>query len=264
MACKVKIRSAPILVQALLDSRSIPSNFASNLEEEMKKALVLALTGVCVVVAFATESDPSNTVGFINQTVTTGYSTFSACPTGISVAVPASGYIAGQGSVGDIIYERPGAAWVAYAWSPTWAGLNFTYNNAYLYRNNSGSAQSLVIAGNVIAEGTNLVMRNFVTGFNGFGNPLPLNIDLDTDDLGLDADGFNSGDIIYAHNGAAWVAFTYNGATYGVDFLAGESYLVKVNGAAFTYDVTVGAAPAAVTAPGVQKVSKAQSISVLN
>lgn len=230
----------------------------------MKKALVLALTGICAVAAFATESDPSNTVGFINQTVNAGYSTFSACPIGVGVSVPASSYIAGQGSVGDIIYERPGASWVAYAWSPTWAGLNFTYNNAYLYRNNSGSAQSLVIAGDVIAEGTALTMRNFNTGFNGFGNPLPMNIDLDTDDMSLDADGFNSGDIIYAHNGASWVAFTYNGALYGLDLMAGESYLFKVNGAAFTWDTTVGAAPAALEAPAARKVAKTQSISALN
>lgn len=233
----------------------------------MKKALVLALTGICAVAAFATESDPSNTVGFINQTVTTGYSTFSACPTGVSVAVPASGYIAGQGSVGDIIYERPGAAWVAYGWSPTWAGLNFTYNNAYLYKNNSGSAQSLVIAGDVIAAGTALTMRNFVAGFNGFGNPLPLNIDLDTNDYGLNAQGFDPTDTIYSHNGAAWVAFTMGiSEVYGLDLLAGESYLFKINTGAFTWTATVGAPASAVSveAPVAPKVAKTQSISALN
>ena len=236
----------------------------------MKKALVLALTGICAVAAFATESDPSNTVGFINQTLTTNYSTFSACPTGVSVAVPASSYIAGQGSVGDIIYERPGAAWVAYGWSPTWAGLTFTYNNAYLYKNNSGSAQSLVIAGPVIEEGTALTMRNFVAGFNGFGNPLPVNIDLDgaaPDDYGLNEQGFDPTDIIYSHNGAAWVAFTMGvDQMYGLDLLAGESYLFKINTGAFTWTADWGPAPAtasAVEAPA-PKVAKSQSISVLN
>lgn len=230
----------------------------------MKKALVLTLTGILAVAAFATESDPSNTVGFINQTVGTGFSTFAACPVGTAAGVAAGDYIGGQGTAGDVIYERSGAAWVAYAWSAAWTGLTFTYNNAYLYRNNSGSAQSLVIAGDVIAEGTNLTMRNFTTGFNGFGNPLPMNVDLDTDDLTLAADGFSAGDIIYAHNGTAWVAFTYNGTTYGLDLLAGESYLVKINSAAFTWDYTVGAAPAAVQAPATRKVSKTQTISALN
>ncbi len=230
----------------------------------MKKALVLTLTGICAVAAFATESDPSNTVGFINQTVTTGFSTFSACPIGTSVGAPASNYIAGQGTAGDRIYKRAGSAWVNYNWSPTWTGLTFDYNSAYLYKNNSGSGQSLVVAGDVIAEGTALTMATFVTGFNGFGNPLPLNIDLDGDDLTLDADGFNSGDRIYSHNGTAWVAFNFNGSTYGLDLLAGESYLVKINGAGFTWDYTVGAAPAAVEGPAARKVAKTQTISSLN
>ena len=230
----------------------------------MKKALVLALTGICAVAAFATESDPSNTVGFINQTTPVGTSAFSACPIGTGVALPASGFIAGQGTAGDKIYKRVGAAWVSFNWSPNWTGLTFDYNSAYLYQNNSGSAQSLVVAGPVVAEGTNLTMGTFGMGLNGWGNPLPLNIDLDGDDMDLVASGFASGDRIYNRSGAAWVGYTYNGAVFGLDLMAGEAYLVQINSAPMVWNHIVGSTPAAVVAPACNRVSKTQTISALN
>lgn len=211
------------------------------------------------------ESDPSNTVGFINQTVTTGFSTFSACPIGTSVGAPASNYIAGQGTAGDRIYKRAGSAWVNYNWSPTWTGLTFDYNSAYLYKNNSGSGQSLVVAGDVIAEGTALTMATFVTGFNGFGNPLPLNIDLDGDDLTLDANSLRTPATVSTRTTEplGWPS-TSTAAPTVWTCLAGKSYLVKINGAGFTWDYTVGAAPAAVEGPAARKVAKTQTISSLN
>ena len=228
----------------------------------MKKVLILCLTGALACTAFA-DSSISNTVGFINQTVTPGFSTFSATPIGTGVDVPAGDYIAGQGTPGDIVYAREGAAWVGYAHSATWAGLNFTYNRAYLYRNNSGSSQNLVIAGDVVEEGTDLAMGSFVLGFNGYGHAIPMDVDLDSNDLTLAADGFSNGDVLYEHNGSAWVAYTYDGSTYGLDLLAGESYLVKVNSAAFDWDYTVGTTPAAVV-PQARKSAKVRAASAIN
>ncbi len=227
----------------------------------MKKVLTLALTGVLACTAFAQST--SNTVGFINQTLPTGFSTFSATPTGLSNGEAAGDYIAGQGTPGDVIYEFSGGAWVAYAYSAAWTGLTFTYNSTYLYRNNSGAAQNLVIAGAVVEEGTDVTMGDFTVGFNGYGHALPIDVDLDSDDLTLAADGFASGDVLYDNSGGAWVAYTYNGATYGLDLLAGEGYLVKVNSAPFTWDYTVGSAPAAVV-PATRKSAKVRTASALN
>jgi len=225
----------------------------------MKKLMTLALTGVLAVAAFAVESDPSNTVGFINQVLASGYSTFSACPIGTTVGGAASDYIAGQGTDGDRIFERSGAAWVSYVWSADWTGVPFTYNTCYLYKNNAGAAQNLVVAGDVVAEGTDLGMGDFAAGvFNGFGNPLPLDIDLDADDLTLAEDGFAAGDRIYAMNNGAWVNFTYDGTTYGTDLMAGEAYLVKTAGDV-DWDYTVGGGAMAVIPVGVKKVTSVRS-----
>jgi hypothetical protein len=96
-------------------------------------------------------------------------------------------------------------------------------------------------------------MKNFGTGYQGFGNPLPMDIDLDGDDLTLAADGFASGDKILNWSGS-WSTYTYNGTTYGLDLLAGKSYIFRV-ASAFTWDYTVAAAPAAaIEVPTVQKV----------
>jgi hypothetical protein len=230
----------------------------------MKKLLTIALTGVLAASVFAVESDPSNTVGFINQVLPTGFSTFSFCPVGLANPEAAGDYIAGQGTAGDIIYSRDGAAWVAYAWSAGWAGLNAVYNKAYLYKNNSGSAQSLVVAGDVIPEGTNVTMATFsAANYNGFGNPLPMNIDLDTDDLSLDADGFQAGDRIYEMVGGAWVNYNYNGTTYGVDLMAGEAYLFYT-ASAFTWDYTIPTPPAVAVAPvQVRKVASVNNAEAL-
>ena len=227
----------------------------------MKKALVLALTGVCVVVAFATESDPSNTVGFINQTVPVGYSTFSACPIGAGVGVSAATYLAGQGSPTDKIFEYTPGGWVPYDYAFWASSLNFNYNSHYVYQNLAGFPQSLVIAGDVIAEGTPLLMGNFVPGFNGYGHPLPMNNNLNVDDLDLIASGYGTaGDAIYEMSSGSWVPYVF---PFLPTLNAGESYIVK-SGSTFTWNYTVGATPVAVETPSVRKTAKSQSISNLD
>lgn len=209
----------------------------------MKKVLTIALTGVLAAAALAVESDPSNTVGFISQTLGSGFSTFSACPIGNTTGAAAGDYIGGQGLPGDVIYKWE-AAWFPYNHDPSWTGLSFDYNAGYLYKNNSGSAQTLVVAGDVIAEGTALTMGTFPGGFFGWGNPLPMDIALDTDDLGLYAN-LTVGDKIYNWE-AAWFPYTFDGSTTGLTMPAGESLLFKT-AAGFTWNYTVGGAAVATT-----------------
>lgn len=230
----------------------------------MKKLLTIAFTGVLAVAALAVESDPSNTVGFISRScANNAYVAFSACPMGLGTAVPASGVIGGQGASGDKILKWSGS-WSTYAWTAdnTWGGLTLDYNGTYLYRNGHGVTGTLVVAGDVIPEGTNVTMKNFGTGFQGFGNPLPMDIALDTDDLTLAADGFAAGDKILNWSGS-WSTYTYNGTTYGLSLLAGKSYIFRVANA-FVWDYTVAAAPAAsIEVPTVQKV-RANNATALN
>jgi len=233
----------------------------------MKKLLTIAFTGVLAVAALAVESDPSNTVGFISRSCApSSYAAFSACPMGLGTAVPATGVIGGQGASGDKVLKWAGF-WSSFSWTAdnTWGGLTLDYNGTYLYYNGHGVNATLVVAGDVIPEGTNVTMATFSTiGFNAFGNPLPMDIDLDTDDLTLSADGFAAGDKILDWVGF-WSSYTYNGTTYGLDLLAGKSYMFNIASGAFTWDYTIPM-PAAVTAtsvPTVQKV-RAQSNTVLN
>ena len=149
----------------------------------MKKILAVALTSVFAVAAFAIESDPSNTVGFISQTLEAGFSTFAPCPIGAGPSVNALDYISGQGSAGDKIYKWENGGWSQYPYS-NWSTLTFEPGVACLYNNTSGSNQSLVIAGDVIPEGTTVAMGTIPAGIAAWGNPLPMDIDLDTDDLG--------------------------------------------------------------------------------
>jgi hypothetical protein len=227
----------------------------------MKKLLTIGFTGILAVAALAVESDPSNTVGFISQTLGTGFSTFSACPIGLAADAPAADYIAGQGIPGDVIYKHNGTAWSGYAWTADWTGLTFDYNSAFLFKNNSGAAESLVIAGDVIPVGTDLAMGTFASGtYAAWGNPLPMDIDLDVDDCTLAADGFASGDKIFKHNGTAWSGYMYNGTTYGGLVLdAGETFLVKIDGAHadVSWDYLVGGA--AVATANVSKVVKSSN-----
>jgi hypothetical protein len=210
-------------------------------EKTMKKVLTIALTGVLAAAALAVESDPSNTVGFISHATTPNvYTAFSACPMGLGAGVAAADVIGGQGASGDKIL-RFTTAYSSFLWTAdgTWGGLTLDYNGTYMYRNGHGVAGTLVIAGDVIAEGTTVTMADFGVGFKGFGNPLPMDVDLDTDDLTLAADGFASGDKILDWNGAGWASYTYNGTSYGVDLTAGKSYVFKT-AAPFTWDYTVG------------------------
>lgn len=211
----------------------------------MKKLLTLALTGVLAAAALAVESDPSNTVGFISRSAAPNtYVAFSACPMGLGVAVPALNVIGGQGITGDKILKFTNA-WSTYGWTAdnTWGGLTLDYNGTYLYRK-ATVAGTLVVAGDVIPEGTAVTMATFSAGagYKPFGNPLPMDIDLDTDDLTLDADGFNAGDKILDWTGA-WTTYTYNGTTYGVDLLAGKSYIFRIatGGWSWTYTIPGGA-----------------------
>jgi hypothetical protein len=66
-----------------------------------------------------------------------------------------------------------------------------------------------------------------------------MNIDLDTNDLTLDADGFNANDKILDWNNS-WTTYTYNGTTYGVDLMAGKSYIFRI-ATAFTWSYTIPA-----------------------
>lgn len=218
----------------------------------MKKVLTIALTGVLAAAALAVESDPSNTVGFISQTVPSGFSVFSACPIGDVVGVDAGDYIGGQGLPGDIIYKWQGT-WFPYNHDANWTGLTFDYNAGFLYRNNSGNSQTLVVAGDVIPEGTTLTMGVFPGGFHAWGNPLPLDIDLDTDDLGLYAN-LADGDIIYNWQGT-WFPFTYTGGTSGLTMNAGESFLFNT-AAGFSWDYTIGGGALATSPVRVQKVAR--------
>jgi hypothetical protein len=230
----------------------------------MKKLLTIAFTGVLAVAALAVESDPSNTVGFISRSIAPGtYAAFSACPMGLGTAVPAADIIGGQGASGDRILKWNNF-WQQFSWTPdaTWGGLTLDYNGTYLYYNGHGVNTTLVVAGDVIPEGTDVTMASFGAGFNAFGNPLPMDIALDSDDLTLAADGFAVDDVILNWNGF-WQQFVYNGATYGLDLLAGKSFIFKV-ATPFVWDYTVMAAPAAsVAAPALPKV-KAQVNTVLN
>lgn len=225
----------------------------------MKKILTLTLTGVLAAAALAVESDPSNTVGFISRSVNPAqYAAFSACPMGLGVNVPASGVIGGQGANGDKVLKWNGF-WQTYAWTPdnTWGGLQLNYNGTYLYYNGHGVAGTLVVAGDVIPEGTALTMATFAAGFGAFGNPLPMDIALDTDDLTLNVDGFNANDAILNWNGF-WQTFVFNGTTYGTDLLAGKSYIFKV-AAPFTWDYTIPAGALAAEEPTVRTVKAQKS-----
>jgi len=107
------------------------------------------------------------------------------------------------------------------------------------------------------AWSTTMATFTGAAGFKPFGNPLPLNIDLDTDDLTLDADGFNSGDKILDWTGA-WTTYTYNGTTYGVDLMAGKSYIFRI-AAPFTWEYTIPTGAVASEGPVVRKAAKSQS-----
>ena len=222
----------------------------------MKKILAVALTGVFAVAAFAIESDPSNTVGFISQTLDMGFSPFSPCPVGVGPVVDASDYIAGQGTTGDVIYKWELGGWFPYNHNATWAGLTFDAGIGYLYANNSGAAQSLVIAGDVIPEGTTVAMGTLPAGtFQGWGNPLPMDIDLDTDDLGL---GLVANDVIYNWEFGGWFPYTHDGTTYALDLMAGESYLFLSQNE-IVWEYTIGAAPVAVAPLQVKKISQTKT-----
>jgi hypothetical protein len=218
----------------------------------MKKVLTIALTGILATAALAIESDPSNTVGFISQTLPTGFSAFSACPIGDVTGATGGDYIGGQGLPGDIIYKWQGF-WAPYNHSAAWTGLTFDYNSGYLYKNNSGSAQTLVVAGDVIAEGTALNMATSTGGFFGWGNPLPMDIDLDTDDLGLYAN-LTTNDKLYNWQGF-WAPYTFNGTATGLTVPAGETILFNT-AAAFSWDYTVGGGALATAPVRVQKVAR--------
>lgn len=224
----------------------------------MKKILTLTLTGVLAAAALAVESAPSNTVGFISRSVNNNtYASFSACPMGLATGVPASSVIGGQGASGDRVLKFV-TAWATAPWTATgtWSGLVMDYNGFYLYNNRHGVAGTLVIAGDVIPEGTAVTMGTFTTGLRGWGNPLPMDIVLDTNDLELNADGLNSGDKIMSWNNG-WSTMTFNGTSYGgLTLAAGKAFLFKTL-APFTWDYTVPAAAAVseVDAPAV-KVAK--------
>ena len=223
----------------------------------MKKVLTLALTGVLAAAALAVESAPSNTVGFISRSVANGaYAAFSACPMGLGTAVPAQTALGNQGQLGDQILAFVGF-WSTYNWSPdfTWGGLTFDYNGMYLYKNGHGAAGTLVVAGDVVPEGTTVALATFAGGnsYKGVGNPLPMDVDMDTNDLTLAADGFALNDSILDWVGF-WSTFVYNG-TYGVDFMAGKSYIMRTAGAfSWSYDIPVAALA---SAPVVTKTVKA-------
>jgi hypothetical protein len=133
----------------------------------------------------------------------------------------------------------------------------------YIYRNNHGAASTLVVAGDVIPEGTTVTLATFpgANAYKGFGNPLPMNVDLDTNDLTLNADGFNALDVVLEYN-SGWFTYAFNGSTYGFDLTAGRSYVMRTQGA-FTWDYTIPTgALASTTAP--VKVAKAAKSADLN
>lgn len=225
----------------------------------MKKLLTLALTGVLAAAALAVESEPSNTVGFISRTTAVGYTGFSVCPAGLAVNTPAADILGAQGFVGDQILELAGGGWSAYAYTPdnAWSGLLLNYNGMYVFRNNHGASSTLVVAGDVIPEGTSVVVSE-VPGSNqygGFGNPLPMDVDLDTNDLSVVADGLVNGDLFLEFIGGGWSTYTYNGS-FGFDLTAGQSYIIRAANA-FTWDYTIptGALASETSAP--VKVAKA-------
>jgi hypothetical protein len=231
----------------------------------MKKVLSIGLVGMISVAALAIESDPSNTVGFISHNLTAAgaaFTSFSSTPMGSASGVLATDIIGGQGANGDYILKWIGY-WQTKNWdvSGTWSGLTMDYNAFYLYYNSTGSDQTLVVAGDVIPEGTPVVFADLAVGYTGFGNPLPMDIDMATDQAGLElgADGFVSGDFILRWAGY-WATHTYNGATYSpaLTLTAGNSYLLNAANA-FTWDYTVGTAPAplaVVNAPAKRKVAR--------
>ena len=232
----------------------------------MKKLLTLALTGVLAAAALAVESEPSNTVGFISRSTTAGsYTAFSACPKGLGIDMPAVSVLGTQGFNGDQILAYDGG-WLTYSYTPdnSWGGLTMDYNGMYIYRNNHGAAATLVVAGDVIPEGTNVTLATFpgANTYVGFGNPLPMDVDLDTNDLTLDADGFATGDIVLEYNGG-WLTYVYNGATYGYDLTAGRSYVMRT-GVAFTWDYTIPTGAVASTSTAPLKVAKAATSVELN
>ncbi|MFA7331127.1 MAG: hypothetical protein WC326_08645 [Candidatus Delongbacteria bacterium] len=231
----------------------------------MKKLLTLALTGVLAAAALAVESEPSNTVGFISRSTTAGsYTAFSACPKGLGVDMPAVSVLGTQGFNGDQILAYDGG-WLTYSYTPdnTWGGLTLDYNGMYIYRNNHGAAATLVVAGDVIPEGTNVTLATFpgANTYVGFGNPLPMDVDLDTNDLTLVADGFNTGDIVLEYNGG-WLTYVYSGS-FGYDLTAGRSYVMRT-GAAFTWDYTIPTGAVATTSTAPMKVAKAATSVELN
>jgi hypothetical protein len=230
----------------------------------MKKVLTLALTGVLAAAALAVESAPSNTVGFISRSVAQGaYASFSACPMGMATGVPAQTALGNQGQLGDQILAFVGF-WSTYSWTNdfTWGGLTLDYNGAYIYKNGHTGAGTLVVAGDVIPAGTAVTLATFAGGnsYKGVGNPLPMDVDLDSNDLTLHADGFATNDAILDWTGF-WATYVYSG-TYNVDFLAGKSYILRT-GAAFTWDYTIPTGALAST-PVVTKTSKAPQAVELN
>jgi hypothetical protein len=195
----------------------------------MKRVLTLTLAGGLFTLAGAVDSDPSNAVGFFSRSsAASSYTAFSASPMGLLVNEPALNVIGGQGANGDKILKWAGF-WQSYNWTPdfSWGGLTLNYNGTYLYFNGHGVAGSLVVAGQVIPEGTTVTLATFIAGYSAFGNPLPMDIDLDDDDLTLDDDGFDNGDTILNWNNF-WQSFVFNGTTYGVDLIGGRSYIFKV------------------------------------
>jgi len=211
----------------------------------------LAAVGLAALAALAVDSDPSNCVGFIARSVPAGQTVaFSACPLETDVGVPAAQALGPAGASGDAILVWQGF-WASYAWTADghWGGLLLDYNGTYLYRNGHGAATSLVVAGRVIPDGATVVLADFGSGYQAFGNPLPMDIDLDEDDLTLPLDGFSLGDKILDWVGF-WSSYTFYGSTYGVDLLAGKAYIFWIQNP-FVWEIEVHygpAAPAAATA----------------
>ncbi len=213
----------------------------------LKKSITLLAVVAVAGVAFATESAPSNTVGFVTVTVSDNAAILNHIthqPRGTEVGgdfteIWGSQFIGGSSpTTSDLLEEFSNYSWLNKWRLPTgtWLGTmtGIDHNKSYIFRNRHGvGAVTKVFAGDVIPTGTLVDMGMMVDITNAFipgqpgrtfvANPLPMARQIGGvpgDIYNLIGSGFTFGapgvgDVIEHYTGANWInAFTMNGINW--------------------------------------------------
>jgi hypothetical protein len=235
----------------------------------LKKSITLLAVVAVAGVAFATESAPSNTVGFVTVNVSDvdgAKNHITIQPRGTELngdptEIWGAQFIGGNGpGLSDVLeqYTYAGGWDILFrlpngVWQGSITGID--HNKSYLFVNRHGAANTTkVFAGDVIPEGTYVDMGIVKDAFRTFiANPLPMQRPLSGqggDCYNLLGSGFTSGppgvgDTIEQYNGVGWdIAFNV-GAWQGniMNLEPGIGYMIadnSVGGGDWNWTFTVG------------------------